>query len=446
MRKRFSMILVVVLLSGLMCMIGSSAMAEKRTIVLAGWEHETLANKITDVINQILERENTGLVLEYLQIPADFDVKVSTMIAGGTPPDLMLVHPDATKTYGVQGRLLSLEGFLAEDAAFSKDDLFPGMLAAYTYGGELLAVPELAFPWVFFYNKDIFDEAGVAYPDATWTWKGQFLEAAKKLTKDVDGDGIIDIFGYDMGLSTTRVIQLLLANGGGFFSPDGQSCIMDEPGSYEALQFLQDLTHKYNVMPTSAQFAGVHPLYFFIGGRAAMYYSGFFVFERVKNGMEEAGVRWGVAPLPLGTVGRAQGYSGQGIGILRSGKNHKDAWEVAKLFAGPELAQEMLLMYYSLGCNSDLVVPGTDLNNFVFEEYGKIMDRASVQILIDGMNDIVTLPQFDWAGETGRIFSEIMWDPILTTATSSAKEACIEGAAQMDVAIAAAAAKAAETD
>ena len=104
MRKRFGMILATVLLSGLICMVGSSVMAEKRTIILAGWEHETLVNKITEVINRILERENPDLKLEYLQIPADFDVKVSTMIAGGVPPDLMLVHPDNTKTYGVQGR------------------------------------------------------------------------------------------------------------------------------------------------------------------------------------------------------------------------------------------------------------------------------------------------------------------------------------------------------
>ena len=425
---------MTILVGSMLSLLALPTMAEKVTITFLGGGHESVNVVCEEVINRILAKENPEIKFEYWKATEGFDAKLATMIAAGAAPDLAQMHPSNTNNMGDQGVFMSIEDFLKADPTFDKDDFLPNLRDAFTYKGDLIAVPWLAFPWIFYYNMDEFDEMGLSYPDASWTWRGQFLDAAKKLTRDIDGNGTIDVFGFNSGLSTTRVKQFLLADGGNmWWSADGKRCVAGEPGTYEPLQFLQDLEFKYNVRPTAEQYAGTHPLYFFLGGRSAMYYSGFFVFERVKNGMAEAGTPWGIAPLPLGTVGRNQSYEGWSVGIPPFGKHLEEAWEVAKLFARPEMVKANLLMYYSLGTSKGITEPGNELNSFLFEEYGKIMSRESVQVLVDGMNDIVPIPMptFTSTPELEQALGLLgeMWQSVLYDGDRSAKEACIEASA-----------------
>ncbi len=105
-----------------------------------------------------------------------------------------------------------------------------------------------------YYNKAIFDEYGVAYPEAGWTWD-DLLATAQELTVDTDGDGQTDIWGIQLpGPWTTGFEYWIGAAGGSLISEDGTtfSGYMDSPETAAAVQFYKDLYNTYSVAPPPA--------------------------------------------------------------------------------------------------------------------------------------------------------------------------------------------------
>ena len=78
------------------------------------------------------------------------------------------------------GKIRSLDPWIESDKTYNVDDFYPGTALLLTADGKTWGVPAGIDPWVLFYNKDLFDKAGVAYPQAGWTWD-DFLQAAKKI-------------------------------------------------------------------------------------------------------------------------------------------------------------------------------------------------------------------------------------------------------------------------
>ncbi len=103
----------------------------------------------------------------------------------------------------------------------------------------------------------MFDNAGVAYPDKTWTYT-QLLEAALQLTKDTNSDGTPDEWGLGIPTDSWYIQPVVDAFGGGMvdISAD-QPCLLTEEASVEALQWLQDLFFTHKVAPTPADMAGM---------------------------------------------------------------------------------------------------------------------------------------------------------------------------------------------
>jgi len=422
-------LLVTILVLSMVFLEPLCATAKKITITFAAWEHESLVKVLSETMNRVLEKENPNIRFKYLQTAGDYNTKVSTMIAGGTPPDLLFVYWTSAAMWAEKGAIVSLNNFLEKEKVFNIDDLIPSQVKTYTYKGNLMAVPYCVFPWLLYYNKDEFDKVGLAYPDASWSWRKEFLDAAKKLTQDLNGDGKTDIFGYIQGMWFNRMYNVILGGGGDYFSPDGKKCILDQPEAYEGIQFITDLIHKYHVMPTLAQMEGESFRLFFQGGRAAMYYSGYFVFERVAN---ETKFRWGIAPIPKGKIGRPQFIEGEGVGVVRTGKHRNEAWEVAKLFAHPEVVKRLIEMNYSFGPLKEVMEPGTELNNFLLKAHEDILGREGCQILMDTIKECTkAMPQVVEIGKITRIIQEKVWDPLLA-GKSSAKEACREAALEIN--------------
>ena len=385
---------------------------EKVTITFAAWEHQEAVDVIEEVVNKILQKDNPHITFEYMRVPKDYDTKVSTMIAGGTPPDLLFVWWNKTVMWTDNGALLPLDDLYNNDKnrPFNLEDMVPALVKTYSYKGKLMAVPDLAFPWLFYFNKDEFDTAGIGYPDDDWTWQDQFMIAAKKMTRDVDGDKKTDFYGYTMGYGFNRLHNFVLGNGGNYVSTDGKTAIVDRPEAYEALQFIADLIHKHGVLPTPEQRAGQNRQMFFSAGRAAMFYSGYFYFQRVKDTTK---ARWGVGPLPKGRAGRPQFHEGEGVGIVKSSKHHQDAWEVAKLFAHPEYIKALVKMQYSFGPLKEISTPGSDLNNYYYSVQD-VLTKEEAKTLLEAMNNQTYMPQFAQAGKVQRALSEQIFSKIVS--------------------------------
>ncbi len=78
--------------------------------------------------------------------------------------------------------------YLDQSSLIREEDFYPETIAPFRWNGTLMCIPQNLSSLVVYYNKNLFDEAGLAYPSADWTWEG-FLQTALALTKDTDGDG-----------------------------------------------------------------------------------------------------------------------------------------------------------------------------------------------------------------------------------------------------------------
>lgn len=134
--------------------------------------------------------------------------------AGDGSPDIVSVDAPLVASYGARGWLYPLDGaFSAED----KNTWVPGALETGSYNGQFLAAPQHTSTQLLFYNKDLFDAAGLTPPgeDERWTWE-QVAEAAQILTKG-------DVYGFNWEQTTTayQLLPLPLSLGGEAIGADG---------------------------------------------------------------------------------------------------------------------------------------------------------------------------------------------------------------------------------
>ncbi len=261
-----------------------------------------------------------------------YDSKVLTRIAGGAAPDVITTEVNYFVTFASKGVLENLTPFVQNDPDFKTSDFFPQIIDRFTMDGNLYIVPRDVAPFAcVFYNKDLFDQAGVPYPTDDWTWD-DLLAKARALTRK-DANGRTTQYGF-YGWAWQNFVY---GNGGSLVDDvkhPTRSRITD-PATIEGLQFFSDLSNLYQVAPTSTALAnlGMGVDMMFASGRLAMFLSGVWETPLLRNYK----FKWDVAMFPKNKTGvRAFGTGGSGYGILRSSKHKKEAWEVIKALTGPE--------------------------------------------------------------------------------------------------------------
>ncbi|MGA9363567.1 MAG: sugar ABC transporter substrate-binding protein [Bacteroidota bacterium] len=191
--------------------------------------------------------------------------------------------------------------------------------------GDLLAVPFATGTTVLFYNKDLFDQVSVSYPDSDWTY-ADLLAAARKLTRDIDGDGITDQWGIlaDDG-AYTGFDTMLYSLGGQILSPDLKQSWIDRPKSVAALQYIVDLVRKERVSPLPSSLESLGEK--FGSGKFGMVITGDFV----KSTLKDVRFRWDVALPPKGSEGlRLSRRFGNSLCIPRQSEHPQEAWQLIK--------------------------------------------------------------------------------------------------------------------
>jgi multiple sugar transport system substrate-binding protein len=259
-----------------------------------------------------------------------YDAKLLTLIAGKLAPDVVHITQSNFPFYAVKGVLLDLGPLIEKDSEFNINDYFEPVTDGLRFRGKLLGLPSDFSTIALLYNKRLFDEAGVPYPDESWDWD-DFLSAAKKLTRDTDGDGLVDQFGFVNIESYNRWPAWVWMNGGDIFSPDMKRCAMDDPKSIGGLKFYIDLSVKHHVAPTSAQTIGDFQE-LFLTERAGMIADSRYAYKRFAKGVPFA---WDVAPMPKGKQ-RVTTFIWGGNCILKSTKHPRESWEFLKFLSGYE--------------------------------------------------------------------------------------------------------------
>ena len=224
---------------------------------------------------------------------ADYFKKLNTLIAGGTVGDAYWISSiEGYYRLAASGAARALDDLVA-DSDFNLDDFYALNIDAARLDGELYGLPQLAHPGRvgLFYNPGMFDEAGLSYPDDTWTY-ADLLEAATALTNpDENVYGFLPCTGYFCLLVYQR------SWGGDMLSSDGTQATLDTEESVAALQYISDMFQEHQVSPLPGTMEqGTYQS--FAANKLAMYQSGFWG-EYVKNFVAPDG--WAVAPMPIGT-------------------------------------------------------------------------------------------------------------------------------------------------
>ncbi len=262
--------------------------------------------------------------------------KLPTQFSAGDAPDVMEMS-NFTLQFGPQGVLADLHPFFDVDSDLKMDDFVAVPFEKFDYEGKLISFPMGLTIQFLGYNKNIFDEAGVAYPDDTWDWT-DMLDTALQLTKDKDGNG-----PNDANFDVTNVVQwgiemsldeesgwspLVFQNGAEYWKNDYTEPNFTDPAVVEAFQFLADMINKYKVAPSPAaqlKFSGSA----FQAGQAAMSRQGtYMLLPYLKN---ITSFEWDVVVPPMG---KTRGVMADGIGwsMNSASKITDDAWGLIKYF------------------------------------------------------------------------------------------------------------------
>jgi multiple sugar transport system substrate-binding protein len=338
-RPRRTTLIGATLVAGALALGVAPATAQDATgeITYAIWgDPAELTNQLALV--EAFEAAHPGITVEP-QV-SDWDAywtALQTSIAGGDAPDVFAMDGPIFPDYQSRGVLLDLQPFIERDG-FDLTALADDGVAHFTTSdGGQYGLPRDLNVVGLYYNKPMFDAAGIPYPDDTWNWD-KLVEVGKQLTVDADGNGQPEQWGFYTESTDMENYwsELVWQNGGEIISEDRTQTLLGSDESVGGLQFLQDLIYTHKVMPTPDLFVEVGDA--FEQGQAAMESNGSWLVPTHTA----AGIDFGIAPLPAGPAGQATSINPTGAVVSASTDNPEAAWAFVKWLVGPEAQAQLM--------------------------------------------------------------------------------------------------------
>lgn len=299
-----TILLLVFLISDIGCVKKEVKQKKGDIITFAFWGDPFNASFSKRIVKSFHEKY-PDITVKIMDITSpEYETKLLTLVAGGAAPDIMLVMPPDLPDLASRGILLNLQEYMKKEAEFQRigGDIFPHLLEVNKYDGIPYSVPIWTNTMALYYNKTLFDEEHIMYPDERWDWDA-FVSAAQKLTKDLNGDGITDQFGtfalnIGLGGHWGNSYRYIRQNGAFLYNDDKTKCLLDSPEAIEAIQWCIDLRSKHHVTPNTKELESFRDINeMFVSGRAAMIVTGRWmmpIFNQVKN------LDYGIAVEPKG--------------------------------------------------------------------------------------------------------------------------------------------------
>ncbi len=302
------------------------------TITGAGWD-DGITDLLFGDVRTAWQKKTGDTLKPQASVPfTDYQTRFRTLIAGGSPPDVMRLNDDFLRELTDKKSIRDLSAYI-KHSDVDLGDYYANVYDFATFGTQRTAQIIGTQPRVIYYNKTMFQKAGVPLPPTDWTDEGwtwdDFLAAAQALTRGPDQYGCVVV--KDTGYENTFSVN----NGGeGVFSKDGHRFTLADPSGYEAVQWVADLALKHKVAPSWGE---IQPdqaeQQLFAAGRLGMLFgasSGASYFQQNVHDFE-----WDIAPVP-GKVRQQQEGSMIVTVIPTKAKNPDLAWDFLNYAAGPE--------------------------------------------------------------------------------------------------------------
>jgi multiple sugar transport system substrate-binding protein len=268
-----------------------------------------------------------------------------------------------------------------------------------------------------YYNKDLFDEYGLDYPNQNWT-HADYLTAMKQLTRDRNGDGQTDLWGSMIDISWDRLQIYVNGWGGHFVDPeDPTRCRMAEPEAMAAFEWLHARMWDDGVMATFLDVQNMSTRQAFISGQLAMVEDGSWALKDILAG---ADFRIGVAPFPAGPARRATLATTDGFGIYAGTKYPEAAWELVKFLTSKDYGRAMARANFLQPARASLI---EEWANFIREEFPQKTRDMDLTAFADGhlKGYSVTAEVFANMAEAKQI-ADAAWHQIFTLGQAPVSE------------------------
>jgi multiple sugar transport system substrate-binding protein len=302
-------------------------------------------NYLTDIVDEF-QKIHPGIKVKLVRVPYnEYKTQLKNHFKGKVVPDIIYVSNLGEFNCG--NLLTPLDDYVNADTQFPIKDFYPSVIEHFTTLKNLYAVPiNIRILGFLFYNKNMFDEAKLTYPNENWNWD-DLLVAAQALTKYVktplwerdyikpygfadDGDCLIEPWVYSSG---GRWVDDPL---------NPSRWTFNTPEFIRGIQFRADLMNK-NVMFNKAKVAtveGVGDSDIFVNGGAAMFLSGNWTVQEFRKINK---FDWDVALFPKGPKGlRGIEITSDGYGIMNTCKHKKAAWELVSFLTGRDAEEKMV--------------------------------------------------------------------------------------------------------
>jgi multiple sugar transport system substrate-binding protein len=321
MKRSIVLVIVFLLVFGL-----AGCTKEKENIVrFATWDSEE-ALEIQKSIAARFEELHPGVKVQVEAYGDGYDQKMAAGFGAKNAPDVMYMWDFPS----YQASLEPLNTYMEGDASFDalKADLYPGILNYSTIGEDVLGLPVGFTSHVIYYNKSLFDQAGVAYPTEGWTWNDlrEKAKAISALSEDVFGFAVpTDPDPYDFE-------QFLWTNGTAYLSEDGSEMDgrFNSKESVEVMQFFSDMIAEGSAWGAQESVSSA-----FRGGNIAMQESGIWPLGRHKEAIGAENL--GVVSLPGFGLNEAKSViNSSALCMAKDSSNKEMAWEFIKFYTSDE--------------------------------------------------------------------------------------------------------------
>jgi multiple sugar transport system substrate-binding protein len=327
---------------------------------------------LTDQLLADFHAQHPNITVQQLGINFfDYWTKLSTAMAAGSGPDLALNDTSTVPTRAKTGAILSTDDFIQRDGV-NLDDYFPVLVDRMKYDGKMYGMPNDTDVRVLYYNKKMFQDAGLdpSKPPANWDELEQYADKLTKWNKNK----MLNVIGFSPALGNLHLWTLAWTNGGDFWDDQGNPTF-NKPENVAALQWEKKIQDKYGVKAMSAFSSQANALGFspFIAGKAAMIVDVNNLYQDIKTRAPD--LDFGVAPVPYAKT-PASWSAGFDLELVnnKDDKRAEAAWQLMKYLTSAEVQVKIH------------EASGSLVSNMKAAEDPKFMADPNWQMIVDQMS------------------------------------------------------------
>lgn len=320
--------------------------------------------------------------------------KLQTEAGNDNLPDVFWMNPFNFPLYATNGIVKPIDDMVAK-SGFDVNAIPDVMRNIYSYDGKLYSLPNNRDAIIVWYNKDVFDAAGVEEPKGGWTWEDFQTKAAALTNKDAG------VYGTAAYLNFRQIwINTIEQAGGSILSEDGKTSTWNTPEVIAGVKYWADIA-KAGSSPTVDQLSDTDQFSMFLSGKIGMLYAGSWMGNSFSRSDLAKDGKISVAVLPMGPVNNNASTSSLGNMIGSTTKHEDEAYKFVEYLGGKEAAA-----IYTAGGVALAAYPEYDKNFIDF--YAGKLDASPVS---EQISSVFGLPRsFNtpvWLGQMNPVMAKV---------------------------------------